>query len=82
MLWKLKEDAFTFTVNLPPRPLTRKGILYALSSRFDPLGFVFPVILERNLILQKLSRRKAGWNKVVSDQEAQNDRIGFLPCML
>ena len=32
MLWKLKEDAFTFSVNLPEKPLTCRGILSALSS--------------------------------------------------
>ena len=60
MLWKLKEGAFTFTVNLPPRPLTRRDILSALCSLFDPLGFVSPVILEGKIILQGLCRRKAG----------------------
>ena len=71
MLWKLKEDAFTFTINLPPRPLTRRGILSALSSLFDPLGFVSPVILEGRVILKGLCRRKAGWDEVVTHQEVQ-----------
>ena len=52
MLWKLKEDSFTFEVNLPRRSHTRRGILSALSSLYDPLGFVSPVILEEKLLLQ------------------------------
>ena len=54
MLWKLKENSFTFEVNLPQRSLTRKGILSALSSLYDPLGFVSPVILDGKFLLQSL----------------------------
>ena len=71
MLWKLKEDAFTFLVNLPEKPLTRRGILSALSSLYDPLGFVSPVILEGRLLLQALCRRKANWDEEVTPSEAQ-----------
>jgi len=39
MLWELEEDAFTFTVDLPQRPLTRRDILSALSSLFEEQDF-------------------------------------------
>jgi len=71
MLWKLLENDFTFAVDLPQRPLTRRGILSALSSLFDPLGFVSPVILGGKLILQDLCKRKAGWEEQVTPSEAQ-----------
>ena len=44
--WNLKEDEFSFDVSLPQRPLTRRGMLSAVSSLFDPLGFVAPITLE------------------------------------
>ena len=71
MLWKLKEDNFTFEVNLPQRPLTRRGILSALSSLYDPLGFVAPVVLEGRLILQSLCKRKAEWDEEITSHEAE-----------
>ena len=71
MLWKLKEDAFVFVVNLPRTPLTRRGLLSALSSLFDPLGFVSPVILEGKLLLQELCKRKADWDEEITSEEAQ-----------
>ena len=70
MLWTVKEDAFTFAVNLPERPLARRGILSALSSLYDPLGFVSPVILEGRLLLQSLCKRKAQWDEEVTSLEA------------
>ena len=71
VLWKLKEDNFTFEVDLPQRPLTRRGILSALSSLHDPLGFVAPVVLEGRLILQSLCKRKAEWDEEITSHEAE-----------
>ena len=83
MLWKLKEDAFTFTADLPKKPLTRRGMLSALSSLFDPLGFVSPVVLEGKLLLQELCKRKADWDEPVTPSEAKRwlQWINFLPSL-
>ena len=40
--WNLKEDEFVFNVLLPLKPLTRRGVLSAVSTLFDPLGFCRP----------------------------------------
>ena len=50
MLWRLKDDVFAFTVEMPQKSLTRRGMLSMLSSLFDPLGFVSPVILEGRMV--------------------------------
>ena len=83
MLWKLKEDAFTFTADLPKKPLTRRGMLSALSSLFDPLGFVSSVVLEGRLLLQELCKRKADWDEPVTPSEAKRwlQWINFLPSL-
>ena len=81
MRWKLKEDSFTFEVNLPQRSLTRRGILSALSSLYDPLGFVSPVILEGKLLLQALYKGKALWDEEITSSEAHKwlEWISCLP---
>ena len=44
------------------RPLTRRGVLSTLSSVYDPLGLVAPVILGGKQILQELCRENAEWD--------------------
>ena len=52
--WSLEQDAFTFIVDLPEKPFSRRGVLSIASSIFDPLGFVTPVTIEGKLILREL----------------------------
>ena len=68
--WDLKSDTFTFRVSLPNKPFTRRGVLSAINSLYDPIGFAAPVALEGRLLLQKLvamgkgavSRAPLGWD--------------------
>ena len=63
--WILKEDEFAFNVLLPLKSLTRRGVLSAISTLFDSLGFVAPITLEPKLLLQDL--RKKGQVDVDAD---------------
>ena len=54
VLWSLERDVFTFIVDLPEKPFTRRGVLSIASSIFDPLGFVTPVTIEGKLIILEL----------------------------
>ena len=60
--WCVDSDHFGFSVTLTERPPTRRGILSIVSSIYDPLGLIAPVILPAKLILQDLTRRKLGWD--------------------
>ena len=60
--WNLEEDEFVFDVSLPKKPFTRRGLLSAVSSLFDPLGLVAPITLAPKLILQDLCRKKHDWD--------------------
>jgi len=51
--WDVENDAFLFKVHIPHQPSTKRGIPSAVSSLYDPMGFVCPVILEAKKILQK-----------------------------
>ena len=44
------------------RPLTRRGILSTVSSVYDPLGFLAPLILVGKSLLQDLCRGKVEWD--------------------
>ncbi len=48
-------------------PLTRRGILSTISSIYDPLGFVAPVLLVGKQLLQELCRDKVDWDDPVPD---------------
>ena len=66
--WCIESDAFKFTISLKDRPCTRRRILSIISSIFDPLGFVAPVLLEGKTILQELCRNNCGWDDPVPDE--------------
>ena len=44
--WCVETDCFQFTIVLQDQPCTRRGILSTVSSIFDPLVFVAPLLLE------------------------------------
>ena len=66
--WCIESDVFKFTVALRERPCTRRGILSTVSSIFDPLGLVAPVLLEGKSILQDLCFRNVGWDDPVPEK--------------
>lgn len=45
-------------INVKPMTQTRRDILSFVSSTYDPLGFLSPVILRAKIILQELCGRK------------------------
>lgn len=46
------------------------GILLVVSSMYDPLGFVAPVILPAKSLLQSLCKRKYGWDEEISEEDS------------
>ena len=55
--WCIESDCFQFSIILQDKPCTRRGILSTVSSIFDPLGFVSPLLLQGKFILQDLCSR-------------------------
>lgn len=56
--WCIESDTLGFRIELKDKPLSRRGILSTISSVYDPLGIVSPVILTGKKILQDLCRQK------------------------
>ena len=66
--WCTEKDAFQFVISLKDKPCTRRGILSILSTVFDPLGFIAPVLLKGKAILQELCRNNIGWDEPVTEE--------------
>ena len=49
--WNLEDDQLTFSVSVPEKPPTRRGVLSLVNSLYDPLGLVAPVVLVGKLLL-------------------------------
>ena len=67
--WNIKKDVFEFRANIPPHCLNRRGILSTLSSLFDLLGFVSPIILNSMILPQNLCKQGSNWDDDISDTE-------------
>ena len=63
----MEKDAFLFKVREPHQPPTKRGILSAVSSMYDPIGFVCPVVLEAKKILQRLWKLNLGWDDLIPE---------------
>ena len=79
---------FHFTVNIKDHELTRRGLLSTISSVYDPLGFLSPLLLNAKAVLQELCALKLSWddplpvkyviewNKLVADiQKVRNFKV-------
>ena len=56
--WCIESDTLGFHIELKDKPLSRRGILSTISSVYDPLGIVSPVILTGKQILQDLCSQR------------------------
>ena len=73
--WCVQSDSFKFKIMLRDRPLTRRGILSTVSSIYDPLGLLAPVVLSAKRILQNLCRQQFGWDDVLPVNVAQEWKV-------
>lgn len=65
--WCIESDCFQFRITLSDKPLTRRGILSTVTSIYDPLGFISPVVLVGKQILQQLCADQTDWDSPISD---------------
>ena len=67
--WNAETDNLCFKFNLPERSPTRRGILSCVSTLFDPLGLVGPILLPAKCLLQELCRKCMGWDEPVEVED-------------
>ena len=65
--WNTNKDTFYFKVKPVSKPNTRRGIISIISSIYDPLGFISPVVIVGKMLFQELTKRKLGWDDPVPD---------------
>ncbi|KAL3967647.1 phylloquinone omega-hydroxylase/docosahexaenoic acid omega-hydroxylase [Sarotherodon galilaeus] len=61
------ERALMVQVLVESKPLTRRGLLSMVSTIYDPLGILSPLILPVKHILQELSRTKHAWDDIMPE---------------
>lgn len=67
--WCVTQDHFYFDVDFVNQiKVTRRSILSIVSSTFDPLGLLSPIIVVGRLLFQEATRLKLGWDEIVPDQ--------------
>jgi len=66
--WCTSSDEFKFRIQLTDKPCTRRGILSIISSVYDPMGFLAPLLLPVKLILRNLCKEKKGWDEEINDR--------------
>ena len=49
--------------------VTRRAIVSAVYSLFDPLGFIAPFIMKAKLLLQMLCRKGVGWDNPLQKRD-------------
>ena len=67
--WDIQDDNFGFTSSLKEKPKTRRGILSAISTIYDPLGFIAPIILPAKKLMQDLTRQRLDWDSPILEGE-------------
>ena len=65
--WCVESDTLQFKNEMSERPATRRGVLSAISSIFDPLGLLSPFVLEGKRILQELCKQRTSWDEKIPD---------------
>ena len=66
IIWNPSDDVFRFAFSLPDHLWTRRYILSVMSSVYDPLGFLAPVILPAKILLQDICRERLDWDTLLS----------------
>ena len=71
VVWKADTDSFSFKLNIPELgPFTSKRMLLsALSSLYDPLGFVLPVVVEARSLFQRVCSLCDSWDSPIPSAE-------------
>ena len=72
MAWDPEQDVIG--VHLPQKrnaPATKRGVLAAIASTFDPLGLIAPFTLQAKLLMQDLWKQRLSWDSELSESDIQ-----------
>ena len=68
--WDISNDCFYYQINSESNnklnsEVTRRNMLSVVSSIYDPLGLINPLIITGKLLFQEATRLKLSWDEVV-----------------
>lgn len=75
--WCVESDSFKVTITSKDTLPTRRSILSSVSSTYDPLGFLSPVILPAKMILQELCGKRFSWDENIPSETAHKAILWF-----
>ena len=67
MYWNAQSDTFKFKALQAYKSSTNRGVLFIVSSLFDPLGFLSPFVFTAKILLQELWRQKFSWDQEIPE---------------
>jgi hypothetical protein len=68
LVWDFNRDAFVLAATVSSEGRTKRDLMRAIFSIFDPLGFLAPVVFQGKFLMQDIWRRKFDWD-VELDQD-------------
>ncbi|XP_055307290.1 uncharacterized protein LOC129571509 [Sitodiplosis mosellana] len=71
--WSPSQDVFTYELSLKnhSNPFTKRLLLSEISSMFDPLGWICPVVISAKILVQKLWEKNVDWDEIVPKEIAE-----------
>lgn len=73
--WHAEQDLLSLKPVKSDFPNTKRGVLSATSTVFDPLGLAAPYVLKAKLIVQELWSRQIEWDEVLPDDMLQQWQV-------
>ncbi|XP_045772389.1 uncharacterized protein LOC123872262 [Maniola jurtina] len=79
--WLMKEDALAFNVGLRntseelmngTKIPTKREVMSAVMSTFDPLGFATPVLIQGKKLIQDIWRTKIDWDEKIHEDQVKS----------
>lgn len=64
----LQTDTLAVRMQVPTKSLTKRSLLSAVNSVYDPLGIVAPCTIYAKLIFQEECRRRIGWDEEMIEE--------------
>ena len=68
LVWSLESDTFKFTLQIPDKDFTPRGVLSVNHSVWDPLGLLSPLLLKGRLLQREMFEDRQGKPKGVAVQ--------------
>ena len=70
--WDVNSDVFTYAAKPAGQPMTRRGLLRAVCSVYDPMGFLTPFTIRGKKLVQNLARDRVDWDEPLGEQQLKN----------